>query len=211
MVDKVRNKKRVLNAAVAVILLGSALAAPLVAMQKPSSEHLPPAGQMCPDGHYVIGFDASSNIICSGVCGNAVLDAGEACDDGNGESGDGCSASCRFEGAVNANGATEQTAEPTALKPVAAANLQSLEINDIKPSSVVFGASDVTVNIMGTGFDETSVILFDGKTYKPAVNSAGTQLTFKPVTARLSIGAYAITVTNDSGLKVTRKRGLVVF
>ncbi len=30
-------------------------------------------------------------------CGDSVLDAGEACDDGNGASGDGCSAGCRIE------------------------------------------------------------------------------------------------------------------
>jgi cysteine-rich repeat protein len=35
---------------------------------------------------------------CSGVlCGNAVLDAGEACDDGNQLSGDGCSGDCRSD------------------------------------------------------------------------------------------------------------------
>ncbi|HWP64676.1 MAG TPA: M12 family metallo-peptidase [Candidatus Limnocylindria bacterium] len=31
------------------------------------------------------------------TCGNGTLDAGEACDDGNPASGDGCSAGCRFE------------------------------------------------------------------------------------------------------------------
>src|SRR5690242_1897898 len=32
------------------------------------------------------------------VCGNAVVEAGEDCDDGNTTSGDGCSATCLFEG-----------------------------------------------------------------------------------------------------------------
>jgi len=36
------------------------------------------------------------------VCGNAVLDAGEQCDDGNTTAGDGCNASCRIEACGNA-------------------------------------------------------------------------------------------------------------
>ena len=31
------------------------------------------------------------------VCGNAVLESGEGCDDGNTTSGDGCSATCQWE------------------------------------------------------------------------------------------------------------------
>jgi cysteine-rich repeat protein len=31
------------------------------------------------------------------LCGDKVLESGEQCDDGNGTSGDGCSASCRVE------------------------------------------------------------------------------------------------------------------
>jgi cysteine-rich repeat protein len=42
------------------------------------------------------------------VCGNGIVEAGEACDDGNAASGDGCSASCaREQGAVCGNGAVE--------------------------------------------------------------------------------------------------------
>jgi cysteine-rich repeat protein len=36
-------------------------------------------------------------------CGDAVLDAGEQCDDGNAVSGDGCSASCGLEGSAGLN------------------------------------------------------------------------------------------------------------
>ena len=32
------------------------------------------------------------------VCGNAMIDSGEACDDGNTISGDGCSSTCQLEG-----------------------------------------------------------------------------------------------------------------
>lgn len=211
MAYKACNEKLLLAAAITLIFFASSLAPPAAANQEPPPENLPPAGQRCPNGHYVIGFDARSNIICSGVCGNAVVDTGEACDDGNTDSGDGCSEACRSEGATNALGDTEQAKQATVLEAATTANLQGPEITDVEPSSVVFGASDVTVYIIGTGFDETSVVLFDGKTYQPAVNSAGTQLIFKPDTARLSLGAYAITVSNDSGLKATRKRGLVIF
>lgn len=41
------------------------------------------------------------------VCGNAVLDAGEQCDDGNTAAGDGCSASCQVEVAACGNGIRE--------------------------------------------------------------------------------------------------------
>ena len=36
-------------------------------------------------------------VLCSGVCGDGVLDFEESCDDGNNDDGDGCSADCQFE------------------------------------------------------------------------------------------------------------------
>ena len=36
------------------------------------------------------------------ACGNGVLDPGEACDDGNTASGDGCSATCTIESGLAA-------------------------------------------------------------------------------------------------------------
>ncbi len=41
--------------------------------------------------------DADITISTSANCGNAVLEAGEQCDDGNSEGGDGCSAACQVE------------------------------------------------------------------------------------------------------------------
>lgn len=55
------------------------------------------AGQVCPQGSYVIGFDSSGNILCSDVCGNLHLENDEECDDGNNRDGDGCSANCESE------------------------------------------------------------------------------------------------------------------
>lgn len=37
---------------------------------------------------------AAARIAITAPCGNDILDVGEACDDGNTESGDGCSADC---------------------------------------------------------------------------------------------------------------------
>jgi cysteine-rich repeat protein len=42
-------------------------------------------------------WDSVSLTSAAGICGNCELDAGEACDDGNRASGDGCSASCGIE------------------------------------------------------------------------------------------------------------------
>jgi len=45
------------------------------------------AERLSPDGDYVLGT----------VCGNSILEPGEQCDDGNGQGGDGCSATCQVE------------------------------------------------------------------------------------------------------------------
>lgn len=205
---RVHSEQFVLAAAVTVIFLGSSLAMPAAAKQKHNSEDRPPAGQRCPEGYYVIGFDAGSNIICSGECGNSVLNTGEACDDGNTASGDGCSATCQPDTIVRA---AEPARETPAPEVDTTASVPDPVISDIEPSAVVFGSSDVTVTILGAGFNETSVITFDGKSYATTVNSTGTQLIFKPETSHLSIGSYAITVSNESGLKVTRKRALAIY
>lgn len=51
-----------------------------------------------PDG---VSFESASGVLLAatdpGVCGDSVLDAGEACDDGNSANGDGCDASCQVE------------------------------------------------------------------------------------------------------------------
>ena len=44
-----------------------------------------------------ISFGGGENNLCSGEAPNGVLEAGEQCDDGNTEDGDGCSAFCRME------------------------------------------------------------------------------------------------------------------
>lgn len=54
------------------------------------------------------GTAACASPVGIGCCGNGHIESGEDCDDGNTQNGDGCSASCLFEGAsayyTNANG-----------------------------------------------------------------------------------------------------------
>jgi hypothetical protein len=57
--------------------------------------------------------------------------------------------------------------------------------------------------VIGTGFHAGSVIKFEGSTYKPVVNEAGTRLDTTIATANLSISSYPIKVSNGSGLENT--------
>jgi cysteine-rich repeat protein len=216
MTHPIRFWQRTLTTALITGLFGISLAFPLTANQNITSMAAPPAGQKCPDGRNVIGFDAGGNIICSGDCGNLVLNAGESCDDGNTVSGDGCSAACQTEkvgGVVGVREPAYTAPAPVQSAPaaVAADAVQGPIITDVDPTNVVFGKSGVTVTIEGSGFDGTSVILFNGNRYQPTVDSTGTRLTFKLDTSDLIIGAYPITVLNGSGQEATRKRGLVIY
>lgn len=66
------------------------------------------------------------------VCGNGAVEAGEACDDGNAASGDGCSAACAWE--------LYAEAEPNGT----AANANSVSLNKLA-SAAITPASDVDV------------------------------------------------------------------
>jgi cysteine-rich repeat protein len=186
-----------------------------------------PAGQVCPRGSYVIGFDDRSNILCSETCGNRVLNDGETCDDGNTASGDGCSADCRAEhptaaaGTQQASTVSGQSQAPRATPPsevppappVAAVSpaVTMPAIANIKPRTAVFGAREVTVAISGSGFNQQTAVLFKGKRYAPSVNPAGTELRVTLPTRELPMGYHAITVSNGPGSDTTVKRGLEVF
>jgi cysteine-rich repeat protein len=175
-----------------------------------SAPDRPPAGQMCPRGSFVIGFDPESNIVCSQVCGNGVLDSGESCDDGNLEGGDGCSPACRTEAAAAA--VEQDSAEPAPLAvPDVAPGAVELAITDVEPSSVLYGTQQVTVTVTGSGFAPDSRVLFDGSTYEPSVEPSGTRLTVTLPTRQLTIGKYAITVTDGSDRKSTYRKALVVY
>jgi cysteine-rich repeat protein len=208
MANKPGPEQFVLAAIVTVFMSGSSLAA--TGGGNPSAmEAL--AGQMCPNGSYVIGFDSEGNIVCTEACGNGVLNAGEACDDGNTKTGDGCSATCRSEGAEEKDDDDELAARVSATDPGSLPSTPNPVISDVEPSSVVFGTSEVAITVIGTGFHAESVIIFEGISYKPVVNQEGTRLDTRIPTAKLSIGPYAIKVSNGPGLDNTLKRAVVVF
>jgi len=176
---------------------------------------LPPAGQVCPQGSWVIGFDNESNILCSETCGNRVLNDGEACDDGNTASGDGCSAMCQSETPTTVRREEIVAPELPPVPPASTAGTVSAlaqpVISKIKPSNIVFGSREVTVAISGTGFTSETTVLFDGTSYTPSVNQAGTELKVTLATRDLAMGRYPITISNGSGMEITKKKGLTVF
>ncbi|MDF1561509.1 MAG: MopE-related protein [Deltaproteobacteria bacterium] len=50
------------------------------------------------------GLGCPSESAGNAVCGNAVVEVGEACDDGNTTAGDGCDATCQWEPCTDADG-----------------------------------------------------------------------------------------------------------
>lgn len=197
---------------IAVLLASVLIAGPL-----PGHPGGPPAGQECPPGAYVRGFDADGNILCTGLCGTGVLDAGESCDDGNVLGGDGCSAACTREGApAAAAGATAaaQAAPPApapAAAPATAAQPAMPVIEDVEPSSVVYGTRELELTVIGSGFEPGAVVTVAGKRYEPVVDADGRRLRVTVPTRSLTIGAYPVKVSNGPGREATRKRGLVVY
>ena len=164
------------------------------------AENEAPAGQMCPEGAYVIGFDLQSNIICSEIEAEPEVPVPEP--------------------TVTPDKPASTTQQDTAVpKPVAAQPAQRVivpvarnpVISDVDPAAVVFGTPEVSLTVTGTGFEKESIIVFDGSTYPASVNQAGTQIVITIATRRLSIGPYAITVLNGSGGKVTLRKALEVY
>lgn len=202
--------------ALAVIVSGLVVSfgpQPGLAVDAETSQNLPaPAGQRCPEGSYVVGFDDKANIICSPAAGAVVPASAEAVVDEKVASapaaaevqknGEPAEAAVRVEEKAEPIGSTDTAA------PVAAA---SLAITDVDPSSVVYGTSEVTITVTGTGFNRSSVIIFEGERYGPTVNDAGTQLSVTLPTGNLIIGRYPLKVSNGDGEVVTRKKGVVIF
>lgn len=63
---------------------------PLHACIKPQTE-VCPSGRVCPDG---LKCAASQDVCINTDCGDGITQSGEVCDDGNVQSGDGCSSDC---------------------------------------------------------------------------------------------------------------------
>jgi cysteine-rich repeat protein len=147
-----------------------------------------PAGQMCPRGSHVIGFDSEANIICTEACGNGVLNPGETCDDGNTESGDGCPSTCQSgEAAIDSAkpvGANEAVATQAIPADSGTTPFPSNPIiSDVEPSKLQWGTRELEITVSGTGFNEDS----------------------------LNIGPYMITVSNGPGMETTQKRALEIY
>jgi len=170
-----------------------------------------PASQMCAEGSYVIGFDSESNIICTGACGNGVMNPGEFCDDGNTENGDSCPANCQSAGTEAVDADKGMAAEAVPVVVGSSVSTPYPTISDVKPSKVVFGKRELTISVRGTGFSSKSVVIFKGTEYAPSINQAGTELKVTIPIRGLNYGPYAVTVSNGSKLKTTLKKALEVY
>ena len=76
---------------------------------------------------------------------------------------------------------------------------------------MLYGAREVTLTISGSRFHSGTVVLFDGSTYQPSVNAAGTSLEVTLPTSGLAMGRYPIKVTNGPDEVVKWRKALVVF
>lgn len=173
------------------------------------------AGQMCPAGSYVIGFDSESNIVCSSggektVPASSKTETVETCS-GDCQSADVASEVVANEAATAAEVAVEIVEKSAPANPGDAPSIVAPGISKVTPSNLVFGTRKVEITINGTGFLESSVVVFTGKQYMPSVNQAGTQLLVTIPARNLSIGSYAITVSNGPGLETTLKKALRVY
>jgi len=186
---------------VALLVMASMAAASLQADPRP------PAGQMCPEGAYVRGFDAAGNTVCSAVAGAVSPKAPEPALVPAGEVGQACP-----EGCVEVTDApvADAGSSAAAAHPAAGANGGPV-ISKIKPFGVVFGARESTIKIIGSGFTAGTIVRFQGATYAPTVNNEGTELRVTIETRDLPIGRYAITVSNGDGVEVTKRGALEVF
>jgi cysteine-rich repeat protein len=197
---------------VAVLL---AISGPATADPEQVSGQRSLAGQICPSGSFVIGFDAVGDILCSATCGNGVPNPGESCDDGNTKGGDGCSDNCQSESAASATAAAAGAAavpkEDPPTEAAAKAAATGLVISDVEPSSVVYGTRELDITILGEGFHAGAVIEFAGTAYTPVVNPKGNRAEVTLTTRKLTLGAYALTISNPSGEKAILNKALVVY
>jgi hypothetical protein len=172
----------------------------------------PPAGQMCPDGAYVRGFDAGGNIVCSVVAGAVSSQAPETRQDPTDETGQACPEGCAKVAVEPAAESEASAAEAGSARGQAAGEDSSGPvISKIKPTGVVFGARETTIRIFGSGFTADTIVKFQGAAYTPSVNTAGTELQVTIGTRDLPMGRYAITISNADGTETTKRRALEVF
>ena len=173
-----------------------------------AAENRPPAGQMCREGSYVIGFDSDSNIICSGVASTVAPEAAEVTRQVEGQRGDNCPPNCPPAASVD-NGAV--ATDKLVIQRKAVSGIATPVISKLKPGYVVFGAKETSITIIGSGFNADSAVKFQGTTYTPTVNPTGTELNVTIATRDLAMGFYAISISNGPDLETTRPRALEVY
>jgi hypothetical protein len=173
-----------------------------------AAENQPPAGQMCAEGSYVVGFDSDSNIICSAMPSTAVKPAVEAAAPAESLAGEGCPPNCPAAASVRGS---EKVPDTPVNQQGASAGVAVPVISKLKPWSVVFGARETSITITGSGFNADTVVKFQGTSYTPSVNPAGTELVVTIATRDLTMGFYAISVSNGPDLETTRSRALEVY
>ena len=197
-----RNLYFIVNVALAALL--SAIPA-VAAAAEPASPQAPPAGQVCPTGSFVTGFDNQGNIICGEVSGHGAAGSTESADAAATTSAV-ATAAVVTESAVPADSGLQSPPVKTAT-----AATQALAIEKIKPWSVPYGTRQVTLEVFGTGFTTDSVVVFQGENYVPSVDQTGTRLEVTLATRNLTMGGYALTVSNGPETRVTLKKALVVY
>jgi hypothetical protein len=166
----------------------------------------PPAGQMCADGQFVIGFDEQSNIVCAAVPGGVMPATRHPASGKDPVSNAAPSASSADRAAPPVPASTSESAagvliESESVRPV---------IEDIDPSSVVYGKRDVVVIIEGTGFSAETEVRFAGRTLAAEWVGPGRLRVTLP-TDDLAIGSYPLTVSNGDGREHTLRRAIEVY
>jgi hypothetical protein len=169
-----------------------------------AAENPPPAGQVCPEGSYVTGFDAEANIICSGIQ-SVSTDVAASVDPEQSE------VETRAKPVRSQGGGREMAVKSSPATPVSEPSGDELTISKVDPRSVVYRTREVAITVTGTGFHAGTVIMFEGKTYSPRLNQAGTQLVVNIPARDLSIGPYPIMVSNGSGATATQRRAFEVY
>ena len=160
----------------------------------------PPAGQVCPSGSFVTGFDDQGNIIC-GEIGSRDATAPENPTD----------ATVAAAAAATVAAPSAMPVDSAAQSPPVRAATSALAIEKIKPWSVPYGTREVTIAVSGTGFTADSVVVFQGERYVPSVDQTGTRLDVTIATRNLTMGAYPLTVSNGPETKATLRKALVVY
>jgi len=159
-----------------------------------------PAGQVCPSGSFVTGFDDQGNIIC-GEIGSRGTAAPEEPADATVAAA--AAAAVAAPSVVPAESGTQTPSDRDATP--------ALAIGKVTPWSVPYGKPEVTLEISGTGFTADSVVIFQGERYVPSVDQTGTRLDVTIATRHLTMGAYPLTVSNGPETKATLKKALVVY